>query len=210
MLPPHRRPAAGVAAAVDVLPGNAAGGARWPADVAAAVWQLASDAPAAGIPAPGSNADSNAAAERLARTPCGGKSVDADAAHGWSTRQKERYAGLVPREVVLPWGPPERLLFSLSGTFMDGWATLADRHHTSNQANRSTPSSPSAQKPIPNSEGNREGNRSELPLTGKESRRKRTKGSRRGRHTLIAGGGHFVIGPTPPPRAKNLRRKLPS
>jgi hypothetical protein len=78
-------PAAGVAAAVDVLTGNAADGARWPADVAAAVWQLASDAPAASIPGPGSNADSNAAVERLARTPCGDKSVDADAAYGWST-----------------------------------------------------------------------------------------------------------------------------
>lgn len=31
------------------------------------------------------------------------------------------YAGLVPWEVVLPWGPPERFLINLSGTFTNGW-----------------------------------------------------------------------------------------
>ena len=100
-------------------PHNAAHGTGRSDDVATAVWRPANDVQISDTPYPDSNVGSSGVAETRNRIPCEGRRGDASGAHGWPTSGACGYVDLVPWEVVLPWGPPERFLISLSGTFID-------------------------------------------------------------------------------------------
>jgi len=84
----------------------------------AAVWSLASGAPASGIRRLGNTAGSNAGPDKYGRTRDADTSGDQGGGR-WSDDVHREYAGDVPREVVLPNGPPEGLRLSLSGILMD-------------------------------------------------------------------------------------------
>ena len=88
------------------------------ADALAAVSRPASGAPAVNTPGPDSNADCRIAHRRSDRN----LSADTDAAEiaNFPTVAARRcYTDCVPREVLLPSGPPDRLLESRSGTFIE-------------------------------------------------------------------------------------------
>jgi hypothetical protein len=112
----HLPPAGGPAAAAHKQ--RAAAALRAVRGVAAAAWPLASGAPASGTPRPGNTAGSSAAAGTFDRTPCADTSARGEEKFWWNTGVG-LYAESVPREVVLPLGPPERLSFSRSGIFLE-------------------------------------------------------------------------------------------
>lgn len=188
---------------VVALPHNAADGARCPGDVPAAAWQPAIVGRDAGIPRLGNSAGSSGAVQRYSRIPCEGRHADATAADGWPSSVENRYADPVPWEVMLPWAPPERFVFSLSGTFLDGWTiqpqiAIAIRiptpSHTIIQPGHHTKNTKKTQKET----------RQSCLLTAKEMRRRQRR--RSGCQSVIASGRRFTIGPTIG-RARSRRRE---
>jgi hypothetical protein len=120
--------------AADVPPRRAAGVLRDRPGVSAAAWRPASDAPPAGIPAPGSSAGCVAVLGISVRNPCEG--TPATPAAPWrrtparqatlpadSRGRAERllvclsdwYAAYVPWEETTPWGRPGRMPLILLG-----------------------------------------------------------------------------------------------
>ena len=88
------------------------------ADALAAVSPPASDSPVADTPGPDNNADCRIAHRRSDRT----LSANTFAVEIWNfqaTAARRCYTDCVPREVLLPSGPPDRLCESRSGTFIE-------------------------------------------------------------------------------------------
>jgi hypothetical protein len=82
----------------------------------AAAWRPANGAPVSGMSGLGSNVDSTAGRDRRCHTP--GASTSAGQAAGcWSNGADSKYAVDVPREGLLPTGPPERSAKSLGHFF---------------------------------------------------------------------------------------------
>ena len=101
-MPPRGRLVRGIAVAAVVLLGNAAGAAPRSVDTVAGVWQPAIGTPVASIGDLGSNAGSNASAERRCHTPCEDRREKAGSDYRWRARRESKYAGLVPWEVMFP------------------------------------------------------------------------------------------------------------
>ena len=105
---------------------DAAGGAEYSDDVHADVLRPASDEPDPGTSGPDSIAGSSIEAENRTHIPYEDKLGDVSNVLGWLRRVGRKYPGLVPWEVVLPRGPPERFVISLSGTFIEAGPTFAE------------------------------------------------------------------------------------
>ena len=88
------------------------------ADALAAVSPPASDEPAVNIQGPDSNADYRIAHRRSDRTLSADKR-EVEIRNFQATVTRRCYTDCVPREVLLPSGPPDRLLESRSGTFIE-------------------------------------------------------------------------------------------
>jgi hypothetical protein len=84
----------------------------------AAVWWRASGAPVVNTQGPDSNADCRIAQQRSDRTPSADKHA-AEIENFQATAARRCYTESVPREVLLPSGPPDRLFESRSGTFIE-------------------------------------------------------------------------------------------
>jgi hypothetical protein len=84
--------------------------------VVAAAWRPANAAPVSGTLGLGSNVDSAAGPDRCCHTPGAGTSAS-QAAGCWSNGADSKYAADVPREGLLPTGPPERSAKSLGHLF---------------------------------------------------------------------------------------------
>jgi len=118
-----------VVCGVAALPSHASG--RFPDHFGddADVWPPASGAAVAHNPAHGSSVGSNAPVGRRNCSPAGGTSV-VETGPFFAKMSLNRYLVLVPREVLLPLGRPEGLVFSPSGTFfwwsIFGW--LSEPH----------------------------------------------------------------------------------
>jgi hypothetical protein len=111
-------PLLGGAGGARAVPGRVAGDSPRSLDVGVAAWRLAIDGPVAGIQDPGSSADSSVRAEKQSHTPYEDKRADLVGENHWPRTKMKQYAENVPWEVVLPRGPPGRLLLNLSGILL--------------------------------------------------------------------------------------------
>lgn len=152
--PGLRSPRGTVAAAAGVPPTHASADSPRTADAGFDAWRLANDEPGAGIRPPGSNADSSDGVQTNIHSSCADKSAD-ESEIRWQKMGQSSYAGLVPWEVLLPRGSPERFCKNLSGTFLRAAIRTLRRRHThapfqTNQASSVQPAAPRTEK------GNRE------------------------------------------------------
>ena len=173
------------------------------ADAAVAVaWRPASGARASGTPGLGSTADSTAGPDRPGYTLGAGRSAGRDAGR-WSKRPDRDYARDVPREGLLPKGPPERSAKSLGHFFVMSSPPLDETTAALNLAGPCSQTYRSSRRPRRTArirpgvieitgkvhhadearrgrEGDKEGDCVDfhLPLEGEEGSRRRSKPSR--------------------------------
>jgi hypothetical protein len=166
----------------------------------AAAWRPASGARVSGTPGLGSTADSSGGPGRRSDTLGAGRSAGRDAGR-WSKRPDRDYAQDVPREGLLPKGPPERSAESLGHFFLMSSPPLDETTAALNLAGPCSPTYRRRRCTRPparirlgvieitgkvhhadgtrrGGEGDKEGDGVDLHLRSKEGRRRRSKPSR--------------------------------